>query len=576
MDGMNAMSGLLVAMAEARKRDPTSNQLHPLLPVRIHYFFRSIRWAWACCDPECGAVAPKFQSDERRVGKLYFEPRIRCECGARVLDLLFCQTCGEAFLGGYKSQDPNDPDTTSKYLLFPDVPDLENLPDSTQSEKSAATYGVYWPDPTQKPGFSSWKKRTGAGEQYKFRFNGAVLKPSLAQISVDPANRTGWVYTVRADQEIIDAMPPLPIICPRCGDDREVRFERTLEGRNTLPVTSPKRTRSSLHWQGTGFAKINQVLADGLLRQMPSEEMRKLVLFSDSRQDAAKLAAGLEMNHYLDVIRQLAVEIVSEENNNDAELYERLSKGEPLTSEEQERATAYMPKYPHDAIAIQRTVLGNATPKQLKQAEEAKERANAPIPWSGVRDELELRLTNLGINPAGIEIEMQSFKDTGTRKDWDELYFLGTDPPQRRQPGTLSSDERQHLDKIRTRLLGTMQKVVMANMLGDFESLGFGVSTLNPRFKIEHHCQGIDPQLISQVCDATIRILGSRSRYKDGQGQKRSSPQPPGYLKRYWKEVAKHRGIPNDTLELVVCQILEESRAIEGFLHRFGLPESCA
>ena len=48
----------------------------------------------------------------------------------------------------------------------------------------------------------------------------------------------------------------------------------------------------------TGFQKACQVLAGGQVREMPrprpGKMTRKLVIFSDSRQDAAKLAAGME------------------------------------------------------------------------------------------------------------------------------------------------------------------------------------------------------------------------------------------------------------------------------------------
>ena len=67
-----------------------------------------------------------------------------------------------------------------------------------------------------------------------------------------------------------------------------------------------ERSKSPIETQRTGFTKVNQVLADSLLRQFPSDRERKLVLFSDSRQDAAKLSAGVELSHYLDTIRQVA------------------------------------------------------------------------------------------------------------------------------------------------------------------------------------------------------------------------------------------------------------------------------
>ncbi len=48
-----------------------------------------------------------------------------------------------------------------------------------------------------------------------------------------------------------------------------------------------------------------QLLSDALMREIPPAN-RKLVLFSDSRQDAAKLSTGIKIAHYLDIARQIA------------------------------------------------------------------------------------------------------------------------------------------------------------------------------------------------------------------------------------------------------------------------------
>ena len=93
------------------------------LPLRAHLFFRELPGWWACSNPECDQVEPEYRDPDRRFGRLYAEPTVRCACGARCLDLWACQTCGEAFLGGYCSTD----DTGIHYLL-PDLPELEGVP----------------------------------------------------------------------------------------------------------------------------------------------------------------------------------------------------------------------------------------------------------------------------------------------------------------------------------------------------------------------------------------------------------------------------------------------------------------
>ena len=58
----------------------------------------------------------------------------------RVLELLYCQTCGEVYLGGYKVDDGN-----GNWMLFPDLPDFEQLPDVPHFDKKAHNYLLYWP-----------------------------------------------------------------------------------------------------------------------------------------------------------------------------------------------------------------------------------------------------------------------------------------------------------------------------------------------------------------------------------------------------------------------------------------------
>jgi DEAD/DEAH box helicase domain-containing protein len=547
-----ATAGLLMALAEARVENDESGELQPLLPVRVHYFFRNVQGVWACSNPNCNAVAAEFQAEDRPVGKLYLEPRIRCECGARVLDLLYCQNCGEVFLGGYKSQDP---DNVNNWFLFPDLPNLQDLPDTAQLRKSAANYGLYWPS-LRKPADREWK-RSGGGQQFDFYFSPATLDPAVARLRVSPVDQTGWVFVVRSakgNEQAVEFVPPLPIICPRCGVDRE--------GNRQLLVTDSDRTRSYIRWQRTGFEKINQVLADSLLRQMPSEETRKLVLFSDSRQDAAKLSAGLEASHYLDALRQ-SVAQVPLTSGRDVDTYIRFEKGETLNSEEQQIAEGFATSYPVDAFAIRQFVAGQANGVQEQRAKAAIARIGAPMSLRVIRDAVERQILEMGMNPAGPDPSMQRFRDTGTRRRWTSLYELTEgEPPRRKQPGELSEDARRHLERINDALLDNLQYVLFAGMRRDIESLRLAICTYRRSPGLESLCQGLDPTLLSEVCDATMRILGSRFRFEG----RLSSPSPPSYLRRYWEAVAQGAGISSETLGEAVRQVLEQSGAMREFL----------
>jgi DEAD/DEAH box helicase domain-containing protein len=91
-DGKAAASGLIAALAHAELANGS-----PVLPVRIHIFFRNVQGVWACSNPACTEAA--WASGDIQIGRLYDRPTITCRCGSRVLELLYCEPCGDIFLG---------------------------------------------------------------------------------------------------------------------------------------------------------------------------------------------------------------------------------------------------------------------------------------------------------------------------------------------------------------------------------------------------------------------------------------------------------------------------------------------
>ena len=75
-----------------------------------------------------------------------------------------------------------------------------------------------------------------------------------------------------------------------------------------LPVTSSRRMRTPLWSMRTSADRTAQVLAEELLYRLYRDPaQQKLIAFSDSRQDAARLAGGLDASHFRDTVRQLVL-----------------------------------------------------------------------------------------------------------------------------------------------------------------------------------------------------------------------------------------------------------------------------
>jgi len=72
----------------------------------------------------------------------------------------------------------------------------------------------------------------------------------------------------------------------------------------------------------------------------PSAQARKLVVFSDSRQDADKLSAGMRFSHYRDALRQALASALRQQGAGALALWKQLS-GQPVTADEQLIADAH-------------------------------------------------------------------------------------------------------------------------------------------------------------------------------------------------------------------------------------------
>ena len=106
-------------------------------------------------------------SDRPPVGRLFAEPRPRCDaCGARVLELLYCQPCGEVFVGGYKKSDVA---SNNAWYLSPDYPNLERVPDKAASlSRTFGEFLLFWPADGK-----TLFKRTHAGPKWKWQQDNA-------------------------------------------------------------------------------------------------------------------------------------------------------------------------------------------------------------------------------------------------------------------------------------------------------------------------------------------------------------------------------------------------------------------
>lgn len=92
----DALDALLIVVSLAKKEG------NILFPVRLHMFVRGIQGLYACTNPKCTCDGKKYSEKEKLpLGKVISVPRVRCDCGARIYELVNHVKCGALYLKVY-------------------------------------------------------------------------------------------------------------------------------------------------------------------------------------------------------------------------------------------------------------------------------------------------------------------------------------------------------------------------------------------------------------------------------------------------------------------------------------------
>lgn len=483
----------------------------PQAPFRMrgHLLFRNLIGFWACSRIDC-------PEGDGVLGKLFSQPHFVCGCGGRVLELLYCEHCGEAFVGGYTSTGAGEADT---YLVSTSS-NLEDLPDSPEQRRSGASYRLLWAQPDREPLDATWTRGKSA---YTYEWI-PVSYDAMTGRATGRGDQTAWMLEVTEKGEGQGAnVPALPDNCPACG--HESRRDRDLDFEDSGWTNTVVRS------MGTGYERVTQVLVSALHRELDTSS----VVFSDSRQDAARVNAGLELAHYMDTVRQVVV--ASMTSRDVLELALGFLRGEDVSSEAA-AAAAQLSAGSDARKAAMRLANDMALP-----GDEALARAALP----GGADTVDLQriasrvmpdLLALGINPAGIVVNAQSTQGGGR---WTDIWDWSSVPPRARPDHDLSPRLRELRLTIEDALVQQVRNVVFAGQGRDLESLGVARATV---MKLPTDLAGLDEDLFAQVRDGCLRILGQLRRFTDG--DMRSGDKVPPALLKYLEAVIKTQKLQVD------------------------------
>lgn len=96
--GEQAVSNLLMLANAAQKNGRV------LLPARVHLFFRGLSGIFTCINPKCSSC-----KEIGLTGKIFGDYRLTCECGSRVYEIVTHRYCGSAFIKGFIEEEAHFP-----------------------------------------------------------------------------------------------------------------------------------------------------------------------------------------------------------------------------------------------------------------------------------------------------------------------------------------------------------------------------------------------------------------------------------------------------------------------------------
>ena len=533
-DNKDALRGFLIFRGFIDKIDSLKKK-HKLPRFRFHKFFKYIEGLW-------GELQPTVDNDNAPVANLSYTAEEVGPNERKMLELLRCENCGQLFLGGNrKKTDAGELFLTLNYPSLDQIPNFNPTP--MVQNKNYSDYAIFWPHSHNYAiGLESGDIRRGA-EDHVLRINDGDSKYENGQVewipgyldsitgsfidkdtamngegdnysleeSIQMHGIEGFLYRVvkqNTHQELssLDGSKILaaPCTCPYCHQNYTYR----------------KYTNSPIRSFRTGIDRSNQILSKELLYQL-DEKSAKLIGFSDSREDAAKQALGIEKEHYRDMVRMLFVECVDEYFKQIDDIYEFVveKKEQGLQPNDIIPQAEQRWVYPRLNEIVQASFWGGESALDGFRIE------NIPLShlfgtnidvFNGT---LVRKLLKEGINPAGEAYKFQWYPNANRLMHWSEAYDFGNAT----LINVLDEDSKR---QIRTQL----KNAVFANSFGKY----MGVSTLDAG--IGYVCCKRSPEIersdeyknlrellpeefnVYDFIDAFIRVLGDNYYYPSDEG----------------------------------------------------------
>lgn len=489
--------------------------------LRFHFFYRNIAGIWAEIKSD-----QQMQADvaQMPIANLMTIPQLISN-GKRTLEILYCENCGSIALGGNRI-DVYDENANPITELLPLSPDIEGVPETSSStiveKRKYKSFSVFYPsdiiEDIVQPEHKIPKNSTN---DFDAVWEKAWINVNTGKIQLNNPNnlkdfRKGLWYLVKENNQdikyIVDtdktrSIGALPCSCPHCKAD--------------YSKYAPKKKKfSPFRGFRTGFGKMSQILSKELFAELPKGDItKKLVSFSDSREDAAKLAKSIEEEHYMSMVREVLIHNITRELQFDADLITALENN---VTEDIRR----LRQINESRVGEVNGIFSNARiqiPDAIRTLYEIK---NNIKPISNFITIIIKNLLKEGINPAGpyksVETVYVQNGQVYKNVNWSDAFNFDHKTYKDGYYYRTYNNETRRLEYINVRdffnrkIEENLSGFIFGKLFYSFEASGLGYATIISNTETQAQSLNvahINSNTLKEICNSFLRIWGDTFKH---------------------------------------------------------------